>query len=113
MPRGPQARWAHALCLGLVVRGAARSAAAVLALERRDLALAILDAFVRYPLPRAALVPWNYCALPALLPQWAKPLAATLLRPVCAAPLEERPAVRTRRSAVSDRETYVVKGDSS
>jgi hypothetical protein len=49
-------------------RGAARSLDALRALPRLDLAFKLLDAFVRYPLPAAPALPFNYCALPKLFP---------------------------------------------
>ncbi len=44
------------------------------ALGRLDLAMLIMDTYVRYPLPplELALVPFNYCAIPRLL-KWTKP----------------------------------------
>ena len=51
-----------------VRRRAAPSLAFLQALPRLDLALALLDAFVRYPAPPHAWVPVNYCALPKLFP---------------------------------------------
>ena len=66
-------------------RGAAPSVEAALALDRRALAVKILDTFVRYPLPplNAALVPFNYCALPRVLPTTAAEAAAWMLRRLC------------------------------
>eukprot|EP01062_Namystynia_karyoxenos_P012544 TRINITY_DN14521_c0_g1_i1.p1 TRINITY_DN14521_c0_g1~~TRINITY_DN14521_c0_g1_i1.p1 ORF type:complete len:434 (+),score=142.01 TRINITY_DN14521_c0_g1_i1:68-1369(+) len=43
-----------------------------------DLAMMILKTYVAYPLPPEALVPYNYCALPRLVP-WLGPV----LRPFC------------------------------
>ncbi len=53
-----------------VRRQAAPSLAALQALPRLDLALRLLDAFVRYPRPAAskAWLPFNHCALPRLFP---------------------------------------------
>jgi hypothetical protein len=50
-----------------VRRGGAASLAALAALPRLDLALKLLDVYVRYPRP-AGWLPFNYCALPRLLP---------------------------------------------
>merc|ERR1719272_1017596 len=33
-----------------------------------DLAMLLLDTYVRYPLPPRAAIPYNYCALPSLFP---------------------------------------------
>ena len=68
-------------------RGAVPSAEAALALDRRALAIKILDTFVRYPLPplEVAVVPFNYCALPRVLPSWAAKTATWLLRRLCLA----------------------------
>jgi hypothetical protein len=48
---------------------------ALLQLPRVDLAMALMDYFVKYPLPakEAALVPFNYCALSKQFP-WMQPL---------------------------------------
>jgi len=54
------------------------SAAEAAADDRLLLALRILDTYVRYPLPPRALVPYNYCLLPQLLPRLAAPLARAL-----------------------------------
>ena len=66
------------LCLGV----ATASVEAALRLERKRLAMLLMDTFIKYPLPEA-LVPYNYCALPRLLPRWAQRVAGALLRPVC------------------------------
>ena len=69
-----------------VRRRAAPSMAALAALPRLQLALALLDAYVRYPRPALgrAWLPFNYCALPRLFPgsaalaraiDWLCPLA--------------------------------------
>jgi len=44
-------------------------------LSRLDLALLLMDTYIRYPYPDAskAWLPYNYCALPRLFP-WTKPL---------------------------------------
>lgn len=69
----------------LVARGKVRSVEDALAMPRRAFAMKLLDTLVRYPMPprEAALLPYNYCALPRLLPPWAKPAAGALLRWVC------------------------------
>ena len=54
------------------------SAAEAAADDRLLLALRILDTYVRYPLPPRALVPYDYCLLPQLLPRLAAPLARAL-----------------------------------
>jgi len=46
--------------------------------KRLALAMAILDTYVKYPYPTKAWLPFNYCALPRLVP-WT----ATLLTPLC------------------------------
>ena len=45
----------------------------------------LMDTFVAYPLPPSdvRVVPYNHCALPRLLPAWAKPWAAALLSVAC------------------------------
>ena len=45
--------------------------------KRLELALLLLDEYVRYPLPsvKAALIPWNYCAAARLFPWLERPLA--------------------------------------
>ena len=40
--------------------------------DRLDLALAIVDEYIKYPLPHEPAVPWNYCAVEHFLPEWAK-----------------------------------------
>lgn len=69
----------------MVQRGAVASAEAALKLDRRTLAVLILDTFVHYPLPQEAWLPFNYCALPSLLPTWAAPAATGLLSVACKA----------------------------
>jgi hypothetical protein len=51
-----------------VRRRAAPSLEALQGLPRLDLGLKLLDVFVRYPKPPRAWLPFNYCALPRLLP---------------------------------------------
>lgn len=50
-------------------------------LSRLDLALRLIDGYIRYPLPAAstALIPYNYCALPRLMP-WTKPVIDMLCK---------------------------------
>jgi hypothetical protein len=51
-----------------VRRRAAPSLEALQALPRMELGLKLLDTYVRYPRPRKAWLPFNYCALPRLFP---------------------------------------------
>eukprot|EP00966_Prymnesium_polylepis_P304073 7024961-Prymnesium_polylepis.1 len=54
-------------------------------MDRKALAIKIMDTFIRYPLPDRSvrLVPYNYCALPRLLPSWVAPAATRLLSVLC------------------------------
>lgn len=56
-------------------------------ISRLDLAILLLDAYVKYPLPAAAnaVIPLNYCALPRKAGQF-KGLLSTLLSPYCGLP---------------------------
>ena len=69
----------------MVKRGKVASVEAAMALDRRALAVKMMDTFIQYPLPssEAAVVPFNYCALPRILPTWAAPAATALLSPLC------------------------------
>jgi hypothetical protein len=70
-------------------RGKVTSAEEALKLDRRALAMKILDTFIKYPLPpldKAPLIPYNYCALPRLLQGTLKAAATALLSPICAPP---------------------------
>lgn len=73
------------LCDEMVARGALRSIEEGMAMDRKRLALRMIDTFIKYPLPSrdVRLMPYNYCALPRTLPSWAAPLARGLLRPAC------------------------------
>ena len=57
----------------LVRKGHLAKGATVASLDRLSLALTILKTYVRYPLPPGPLVPWNYCALPRIMP-WTRGL---------------------------------------
>jgi hypothetical protein len=48
-------------------------------MPRLELAFVLMDSYISYPLPAAdtALVPFNYCALPKLVP-WTKPIIDTI-----------------------------------
>jgi hypothetical protein len=74
------------LCDELVRRGALTSVDAGMRMDRRALSIKIIDTFIKYPLPArdVRVVPYNYCALPGLLPAWAKPLAKGALSLMCA-----------------------------
>eukprot|EP01013_Petalomonas_cantuscygni_P017357 TRINITY_DN34500_c0_g1_i1.p1 TRINITY_DN34500_c0_g1~~TRINITY_DN34500_c0_g1_i1.p1 ORF type:complete len:481 (-),score=85.64 TRINITY_DN34500_c0_g1_i1:531-1973(-) len=53
---------------------------------RLDQSLLLLDSYVKYPLPPNAWVPYNYCALPAIMsPTW-KSVVQTVLSPFCGLP---------------------------
>jgi len=52
----------------LATRGVVASAEAALGMDRLQLALLIMDTFIKYPFPNAA-VPVNYCALGKLAPE--------------------------------------------
>ena len=41
-------------------------------ISRLDLAFLIMDTYIKYPLPpkNYALIPYNYCALPLILPSY-------------------------------------------
>ena len=43
-------------------------------MPRLDLAMLLLDTYVRYPWPAASWIPLNYCALPKVLPWLAAPM---------------------------------------
>ena len=51
--------------------------------QRYALATTLMSEYLTYPLSDAALVPFNYCALGALVP-WIAPL----LSPVCSTPID-------------------------
>jgi hypothetical protein len=53
----------------LVKKGKFSSRAAVDALPRLDLALLLMDTYIKYPMPPHAVVPYNYCMLSTLVPQ--------------------------------------------
>ncbi|KAL1507992.1 hypothetical protein AB1Y20_007594 [Prymnesium parvum] len=67
----------------MVRRGVVASVHEALRMDRRALAIAILDTFVSYPLPSYGLVPYNYCVLPRLVPRWAVSITTYALRPFC------------------------------
>jgi len=48
--------------------------------DRLLLALRILDTYIRYPLPPDAILPWNICLAPLLLPTSLRVPAARALR---------------------------------
>ena len=48
-----------------------------------DLALMIMDHYVLYPFPRGSWLPYNYCALPKLIPTFLQPALSFLLSPLC------------------------------
>jgi len=56
-------------------------------IDRLDLAILLMDTYVKYPLPSAAkaVIPLNYCALPRKAGQF-KGLLSTLLSPFCGLP---------------------------
>eukprot|EP01061_Rhynchopus_euleeides_P046838 TRINITY_DN9085_c0_g1_i1.p1 TRINITY_DN9085_c0_g1~~TRINITY_DN9085_c0_g1_i1.p1 ORF type:complete len:469 (+),score=214.35 TRINITY_DN9085_c0_g1_i1:63-1469(+) len=55
-------------------------------LSRLDLALRILDTYVRYPLPPGVIIPYNYCLLPRLVPS-TLPWSLAVLQVAMLAPL--------------------------
>ena len=70
------------LSRGLVERGKVSSVEAAMNMPRRDLAILLMDTYIRYPLPHKP-IPYNHCALPRLLPEWARGGVSWLLRPTC------------------------------
>ena len=71
------------LSKGLVELRRVGSVDEALRMNRRKLAMLLMDTYIRYPLTPERLVPYNYCALPRLLPASFKAAAAWLLRPLC------------------------------
>ena len=70
-------------------RGKVASAEEAMKLDRRALAMKIMDTFIQYPLPTseaAPLIPYNYCALPRVLQGTPKAVATALLSPICPPP---------------------------
>jgi hypothetical protein len=63
----------------LMTKGKVTSVEAGLAMPRLELALLLLDTFVKYPLPtmEKATLPYNYCVLNRLQP-WLSPLLRAL-----------------------------------
>ena len=53
--------------------------------EPLEFALMLLDNYARYPIDNMhrTLIPYNYCALPKVLPKWAQSPAESLLNLVC------------------------------
>jgi len=74
------------LAADLARRGIVSSTKDALAMPRLDLALLLLDTYVRYPLPPAAdvIIPMNYCAAPRLLPRGrARDIADKIVSLIC------------------------------
>lgn len=57
----------------LLRRGLVSSINATLTMPRLELAVLLLDTYIKYPLSTAASVPYNYCALGKLVP-WLAPM---------------------------------------
>ena len=54
-------------------------------ISRLDLAFLIMDTYIKYPLPpkNYALIPYNYCALPLILPSYLSSITNNLLYYFC------------------------------
>lgn len=52
----------------LIKKGQIPKGSSLASLDRLNLALKIIDTYIKYPLPAGPLVPWNYCALPRIMP---------------------------------------------
>ena len=60
-------------------------------MTRLDLALKLLDTYVKYPLPskNTAIFPYNYCAIPRLLSGTSAQVATQLLKFFCEKPIDD------------------------
>lgn len=70
----------------LVKRGVVASVDSAMAMDRKQLAVKIMDTFIKYPLPdrTVRLNPYNYCALPRLIrTPWAAKAAKQVLSLLC------------------------------
>ena len=77
----------HTFVRDLIRRGKLPSGSHLNSLPRLDLALKILDTYIKYPMPHMRTIPWNYCALPRVFPGWTS--LQTLLSPFCGAPFSK------------------------
>lgn len=79
----------HTLADEMVQRGKISSVQEAMKLDRRALAIKIIDTFIKYPLPpvdRAPLMPYNYCALARLLQGSLQTVVTMILKPLCMDP---------------------------
>ena len=70
------------LSQGLVELGKVRTVEEAMRMDRLKLSLLLIDTYVHYPLPDKT-IPYNHCALPRLLPAWARDSVSWLLKPTC------------------------------
>jgi len=54
-------------------------------ISKLDLSVLLLKTYIKYPLPAetAALIPWNYCALPRILHKSLTNIGELVLSPFC------------------------------
>jgi hypothetical protein len=52
----------------LIAKGKLAKGSTLESVPRLDLALMIMDVYIKYPLPSEPVIPWNYCALGRLIP---------------------------------------------